>query len=57
MSQRLIVVVSPERAEVAEPLAGGERDAPDFLLEEVELVEHKNKWHVAETWLPGTSIG
>lgn len=52
MSQRLVVVVRPHRAEVVEPLAAREGRAVDLLLEKVVLVQNQNKWSIAEAWLP-----
>lgn len=52
MSQRLVVVVRPHRAEVVEPLTARDGRAVDLLLEKVILVQNQNKWSIAEAWLP-----
>ena len=52
MSQRLVVVVRPHRAEVVEPLTARDGRAVDFLLEKVILVQNQNKWSIVEAWLP-----
>ncbi|WVZ82892.1 hypothetical protein U9M48_030099 [Paspalum notatum var. saurae] len=51
LRQRLVVVVRPERAEVAEPLARRQRGTPDLLLEKVVFVQHQHERRVAEAWL------
>lgn len=52
LRQRLVVVVCPERTEVAEPLARRQRRPPNLLLKQVVLVQHQHEWRVAEAWLP-----
>jgi hypothetical protein len=52
MSQRLVVVARPHRAEVVEPLTARDGRALDLLLEKVILVQNQNKWSIAEAWLP-----
>lgn len=54
LRQRLAVVVRPQRAEVAEPLARRQRGPPDLLLERVVLVQQKQERRVTEARLPVT---
>jgi len=52
VSQRLVVVVCPNWAEIIEPLTAWEGRTVDLLLEKVILVQNQNKWGVTEAWLP-----
>lgn len=52
VSQRLVVVVRPNWAEVVEPLTAWEGGTVDLLLEKVILVQNQNKWGVTKAWLP-----
>lgn len=51
LRQRLVVVVRPQRAEVAEPLARRQWRPADLLLKQVILVQHQHERHVAEARL------